>query len=91
MHVHLKQQRTQVSTYLRRTEDLAISENAIMMLAAEEVDGIAFVGLTPQMLRDMGMKAGAISKVMQAADTLKGRTPAKAQHACMHAHTHAVR
>ena len=79
MHVHLKQQRTQVSTYLRRTKDLAIREDAIMMLAAEEVDGIAFVGLTPQMLRDMGMKAGAISKVMQAVDALKGPAPAKAR------------
>ena len=55
--------------------DHAIKEDAIATLAAEEVDGTAFVGLTSQMLREMGLKTGAISRVMQTLNILKGPTP----------------
>ena len=65
----------QVSAYLRGMGELAIKDETIATLAAEEVDGIAFVGLTLEMLRGMGLKTGAISKVMQAVDALKGPAP----------------
>jgi hypothetical protein len=49
--------------FLRKEEDLGLSEEALKILENEEVNGRAFINITEEKLRSYGMKGGPASNI----------------------------
>src|SRR5438876_250648 len=62
---------TKLIDFLRKEEDLGLSEKALEILENEEVDGRAFLKMTEQKFRDCGLKVGPAVKLADFAKECK--------------------